>query len=76
MKQLAGLLFVVFFAFSCNSRNSDISELSKSDLASANLKGKVWKIQKTIHRVGDNCRCPAAERDECNQASFNEKPPG
>jgi hypothetical protein len=75
MKQLTGLFFVALFAFCCSSKKSDLSELSKSDLEAANLKGKVWKIQKTIHTVGDNCKCPAAEKDECNQASYvyNEK---
>ena len=75
MKHLAGIFIMTVFAFSCNSKNPDIFELGKSDLEESNLRGKVWKIQKTIHRVGDNCRCPAAERDECNQASFvyNEK---
>jgi len=75
MKHLAGLILVALFAFSCNNQNSDLSALRKSDLEESNLKGKVSKIQKTIHTVGDNCRCPAAEKDECSQASFmyNEK---
>jgi hypothetical protein len=70
MKQLSGLLLVAFLAFSCSTKKSELTALKKTDLEVANLKGSVWKIQKTIHTVGNKCSCPAAEKEECNQASF------
>jgi hypothetical protein len=70
MKRLASLLIIAFFTFSCNSEKSN----QKSDLDASNLKGKVWKIQRTVHKVG-NVVCPAAERDNCNQiiSIYNKK---
>jgi hypothetical protein len=69
MKKLAQLLMIVFIAFSCNSEQSRL----KSDLQSANLKGNVWKIDKTIHKTGNTCGCVL--KTECNQSKYvyNEK---
>jgi len=35
----------------------------KSDLVASNLKGKIWRIQRTIYKVGDKVKCPACQRD-------------
>jgi hypothetical protein len=71
MKQLAGILLVLVIAFACNSENSK----PETDLAGANLKGKVAKIQKTIHDANAIPCCPAAEKSDCKQAIYvyNEK---
>ena len=60
------LLMIAFIAFSCKSEQSQL----KSDLAVANLKGNVWKIDKTIHNANGNCVCPAAMKTECNQSKY------
>jgi hypothetical protein len=60
------LLIIAFIAFSCKSEQSQL----KSDLAAANLKGNVWKIDKTLHDAKGNCVCPAAMKTECNQSKF------
>jgi hypothetical protein len=71
MKQSAGLLLIAVFAFSCKSEKSNL----QSDLEASNLKGKVWKIEKTIHSADAKSCCPAAQKDECKQALYvyNEK---
>jgi hypothetical protein len=66
MKKSASLLMIAIIAFSCKSEQSHL----KSDLAIANLKGNVWKIDKTIHNANGNCVCPAAMKTECNQSIF------
>jgi hypothetical protein len=45
----------------------------KSDLALTNLKGSVWKIDKTIHKTGNSCGCVL--KTDCNQSKYvyNEK---
>ena len=45
----------------------------KSDLAASNLKGPVWKIDKTIHGTGNSCGCVL--KTDCNQSKYvyNEK---
>jgi hypothetical protein len=69
MKKSVQLLMIVFIAFSCNSEQSRL----KSDLQSGNLKGNVWKIDKTIHKTGNTCGCVL--KTECNQSKYvyNEK---
>jgi hypothetical protein len=63
------LLTIAFIAFSCNQEQSS----QKSDLASANLKGKVWKVSKTLNETGESCGCVI--KTDCNQSEFvyNEK---
>jgi antitoxin component YwqK of YwqJK toxin-antitoxin module len=60
------LLMIAFVAFSCISEQSNL----KSDLETANLKGNVWKIGKTVHDAHGTCACPAAMKTECNQTEF------
>lgn len=66
MKKSASILVIAIIAFSCKSEQSHL----KSDLEIANLKGKVWKIDKTIHDANGRCACPAAMKTECNQSQF------
>jgi len=66
MKKSASVLMIVIIAFSCKSEQSHL----KTDLAIANLKGSVWKIDKTIHNANGNCVCPAAMKTECNQSKY------
>lgn len=60
---------IAFIAFSCKSEQSQM----KSDLALTNLKGSVWKIDKTIHETGHTCGCVL--KTDCNQSKYvyNEK---
>jgi hypothetical protein len=69
MKKLSILSIIVFIVFSCNSEQSQM----KSDLALTNLKGSVWKIDKTIHETGHTCGCVL--KTDCNQSKYvyNEK---
>ncbi len=57
---------IVFIAFSCKSGQSHL----KSDLVTANLKGNVWKIGKTVHDANGKCACPAAMKTECNRTEY------
>ena len=66
MKNSVSLILIAFVAFSCKSTQSNL----KSDLEVANLKGNVWKIDKTIHNANGNCVCPAAMKTECNQSKY------
>lgn len=66
MKQLTSLLLIAIIAFSCKSEKTDL----KSDLELANLKGKVWKIERNIHNANAGSACPAAEKVMCNQSIF------
>lgn len=66
MKKSAVLVMIAIIAFSCKSEQSHV----KSDLAIANLKGNVWKIDKTVHNANGACVCPAATKTECNQAKY------
>lgn len=59
MKQFAGLVMVICLLLSCSSEKVNV----KSDLEASNLKGKIWKIQRTIYKVGDKVKCPACQRD-------------
>ena len=69
MGKLLRLLIVAFIAFSCKSEQSQF----KSDLALSNLKGRVWKIDKTIHETENKCGCVL--KTDCNQSKYvyNEK---
>jgi hypothetical protein len=69
MKKSVSLLMIAFIAFSCKPEQSHL----KSDLALANLKGSVWKIDKTIHATGNTCGCVL--KTDCNQSKYvyNEK---
>jgi hypothetical protein len=58
------LLMIVFIVFSCKSEQFQ----SKSDLALANLKGNVWKIDRTIHTTGHTCGCVL--KTDCNQSKY------
>jgi hypothetical protein len=60
------LLMIAFIAFSCKPEHSHL----KSDRIIANLKGNVWKMDKTIHDAKGNCVCPAAMKNECNQSKY------
>jgi antitoxin component YwqK of YwqJK toxin-antitoxin module len=66
MKNFVSLILITFIAFSCKSTQSHL----KTDLEVANLKGNVWKIDKTIHNANGNCVCPAAMKTECNQSKY------
>lgn len=59
LKQFAGFLIIMFYISSCNSDKANV----KSDLEASNLKGNIWKIQRTIFKVGDKVKCPACQRD-------------
>jgi hypothetical protein len=59
LKQYAGFLMIICLLLSCNSEKANV----KSDLVASNLKGKIWKIQRTIYKVGDKVKCPACQRD-------------
>ena len=69
MKKSISLLLIAFVAFSCKSEQSHL----RSDLETANLKGKVWKIDRTIHDTQYKCAC--SMKTECNQSKYvyNEK---
>jgi len=72
MKQLAYLLITTFIIFSCKSEKYN----HQSDLQASNLKGKVWKVEKTIHNADEKITtCPCGEREDCKQALsvYNEK---
>jgi hypothetical protein len=64
MKKSVGLLIIAFILFSCKTEQSNL----KSDLALANLKGNVWKIDKTVHETGSACGCVL--KTECNQSKY------
>jgi hypothetical protein len=69
MKKSVCLVIIASIAFSCASEQSQL----KSDLAIANLKGNVWKIDRTIHDTKNKCAC--AIKTECNESKYvyNEK---
>lgn len=64
MKKSVILFLIAFVAFSCKSEQSHL----KSDLETANLKGKVWKIDRTIHDTKYKCAC--SMKTECNQSKY------
>lgn len=60
MKNIQFFPFLLMIMISCQN------EPVISDLQKENLKGRVWKINQTIHETGGDCLCPAAEKTECN----------
>jgi hypothetical protein len=64
MKKSTGLMIIAIIAFSCKSEQSHL----KSDLILANLKGNVWKIDRTIHDTQNKCAC--ALKTECNESKY------
>lgn len=67
MKQLACLFITVVLFYTCNSEKYNY----QSDLEESNLKGKVWKVEKTIHNADEKVTtCPCGEREECKQALY------
>jgi hypothetical protein len=66
MKKLTFIFLILSFAFACKSEKSNI----KSDLAAANLKGKVWKIQKKNFKADAATTCPACGEDEDKEKLF------
>jgi hypothetical protein len=66
MKKLTGFILILFVAVSCNSEKSNF----KSDLEAANLKGRVWKIQKKIFKADASAQCPACGQDEDKEKLF------
>jgi hypothetical protein len=64
MKKSVSLLLIAFVAFSCKSEQYHL----KSDLETANLMGKVWKIDRTIHNTKYKCAC--SMKTECNQSKY------
>jgi hypothetical protein len=66
MNKSVNLLMIAIVAFSCISEQPNV----KSDLEIANLKGKVWKVGKTVHDANGRCACPAAMKTECNQTEY------
>jgi hypothetical protein len=71
MKKLSGILLVMIIALACSSGIAK----PETDLAGANLKGKVSRIQKTIHNANSKLCCPASEKNDCKQSIYvyNEK---
>jgi hypothetical protein len=55
---------IAFVAFPCKSGQSQL----KSDLESANLKGRIWKIERTISDTKNKCAC--AIKDESNKSKY------
>lgn len=74
MKNLSLLSWIIFTILSCNLQNSGHSASKSNDLALANMKGKVSRMQETLHQV-KNSTCPAAGCDNINQQIklYNEK---
>lgn len=64
MRQLIFLFLIVVFSFSCNSGRNGL----RSDLEMANLKGRVWKIEKTVHDTKESCNCPASMRSDSKRS--------
>jgi hypothetical protein len=64
MKKIAIISIIAFIVFSCKQEQSQL----KSDLVLANLKGSVWKIDKTIHKTGNSCGCVL--KTDCNRSKY------
>jgi hypothetical protein len=66
MKKIALILLVIVFVISCKSeRYTPIT-----DLEASNLKGNVWKIEKTIFKAGDKSKCPCSGLNEDKQTFY------
>ena len=57
MKQLTTIIFLVIIACSCNMGKTNF----KSDLEFANLKGNIWKIDKTVYDTEAKSVCAAGD---------------
>ncbi len=66
MKKNTFILLVFFFAISCKSERYT----PKTDLEASNLKGRVWKIEKTIFKASDNSKCPCSGLNEDKQTFY------
>lgn len=66
MKRLIPIILLTVIACSCNKTQID----NKTDLESANLKGNVWKINKTVFDMEAQSTCPAADCGEGNQIVY------
>jgi hypothetical protein len=66
MKKTSFLCLIAILAVSCSTQNTQI----KTDLAAANLKGKVKSVTKTIHNNDGTICCPFADVMECNQTAM------
>ncbi|HKK41772.1 MAG TPA: hypothetical protein VJ963_05130 [Bacteroidales bacterium] len=66
MRRIIFFLIVALLAMSCNNQKVNV----KSDLAVANIKGQVWKIDRKIHNACGSPVCPAAESPEVNNSSY------
>jgi hypothetical protein len=68
MKKSVVFLSLVLIFFSCSSQFPQ-----KSDLASNNLKGRVWKVSRKTNETGESCGCVI--KTDCSQSEYvyNEK---
>jgi hypothetical protein len=64
MKNPVALLMIIFTLYSCKSEQVQLI----SDLKQANIKGKVRKIDRTIHDTENKCAC--AIKKECNESKY------
>jgi hypothetical protein len=69
MRKSVSPFVIVIIAFACRSEQFQLV----SDLKLVNLKGNVWKIDKTNHETGNKCGCVL--KTDCNQSKYvyNEK---
>jgi hypothetical protein len=67
MKQVVSISFIALLVFSCNTERY----IPKTDLEASNLKGRVQKIEKTIHKVNDKSKCPCNGLDENKQTFYD-----
>jgi hypothetical protein len=66
MKRNAIIFLVFILAISCKSERYT----PKSDLEASNLKGRVWKIEKTIFKATDKSKCPCSGLNEDKQTFY------
>ena len=66
MKKSVIIILITLLAFACKTEQPP----SKSDLDTSNLKGQVWKIDRTVHSTDGKCACPAGMRTECNETKY------
>jgi hypothetical protein len=64
MKKHVVIIVIAVIAFSCKSEQSHL----KSDLMLANIKGNVWKIDRTVHDTENKCACSI--KTECNESKY------
>jgi hypothetical protein len=66
MKKIVFIFVVIIFVISCKSEIYS----PKTDLEASNLKGRVWKIEKTIFKAGDKAKCPCSGLNEDKQTFY------